>query len=194
MPSLYVLLFLITVASPAAALTGREVLDTAQQKNGFATWHDRKTTATMETYAKDTLERVRDVDIFEQPAKIDGEPAPGKTAFPCVCCWSTLHQDGRWFGHSDWSWLSKTAFSLPVPVVWSIWLSIVTSLPVVSLLRSSRLYASTSSVFPRICCATVCSWSSGKVKITEIGCNWVMTNNGFASVACTILPCRSGAT
>jgi alpha-L-fucosidase len=42
-----------------------------------------------------------DIDIYEQPAKIDGEPAPGKTAFPCVCCWSTLHQDGRWFGHSD---------------------------------------------------------------------------------------------
>jgi alpha-L-fucosidase len=42
-----------------------------------------------------------DIDIFEQPAKIDGEPAPGKTVFPCVCCWSTLHQDGRWFGHSD---------------------------------------------------------------------------------------------
>jgi len=42
-----------------------------------------------------------DVDVFEQPAKIDGEPPPGRTTFPSVLCWSTLHQDGVWFGHSD---------------------------------------------------------------------------------------------
>lgn len=42
-----------------------------------------------------------DIDIYEQPAKCDGEPPAGRTAFPSVVCWSTLHQDGRWFGHSD---------------------------------------------------------------------------------------------
>lgn len=42
-----------------------------------------------------------DIDIYEQPAKIDGEPPPGRTAFPNVLCWSTLHQDGIWFGHRD---------------------------------------------------------------------------------------------
>jgi alpha-L-fucosidase len=42
-----------------------------------------------------------DIDIYEQPAKIDGEPKPGRTVFPNVACWSTLHQDGRWFGHVD---------------------------------------------------------------------------------------------
>jgi outer membrane lipoprotein-sorting protein len=54
------------LVSPAAAITGREVVDTAQQKNGFSTWHDRKTTATMETYDRDSLARVREVDIVEQ--------------------------------------------------------------------------------------------------------------------------------
>ena len=35
-------LMLVTGAfAPADALTGREVIDTAQQKNGFSTWHDR---------------------------------------------------------------------------------------------------------------------------------------------------------
>ena len=37
-------------ARPAVALTGREVIDTAQKRNGFSTWHDRAGEATMETY------------------------------------------------------------------------------------------------------------------------------------------------
>ena len=51
---------------PAAALTGREVIDTAQQRNGFSTWHDRSTGAVMESFEKDALARTRDVDIIEQ--------------------------------------------------------------------------------------------------------------------------------
>jgi outer membrane lipoprotein-sorting protein len=53
-------------ARPAMALTGREVIDTAQKRNGFSTWHDRTGGATMETYEKDTLARTRDLDITEQ--------------------------------------------------------------------------------------------------------------------------------
>src|SRR5438552_10970150 len=53
-------------ARPAVALTGREVIDTAQKRNGFSTWHDRAGEATMETYEKDTLARTREVDIVEQ--------------------------------------------------------------------------------------------------------------------------------
>ena len=53
-------------ARPTLAVTGREVIDTAQKRNGFATWHDRSGGATMETYEKDTLARTREVDIVEQ--------------------------------------------------------------------------------------------------------------------------------
>ena len=53
-------------ARPAVALTGREVIDTAQKRNGFSTWRDRAGGATMETYEKDTLARTREVDIVEQ--------------------------------------------------------------------------------------------------------------------------------
>lgn len=54
------------LAVPAYAVTGREVIDGAQQKNGFSTWKDRKVAATMSTYSGGTLTRVRDVDISEQ--------------------------------------------------------------------------------------------------------------------------------
>jgi len=38
---------------PAWALTGREIIDTAQQKNGLSTWKDRRLAATMRTYNGD---------------------------------------------------------------------------------------------------------------------------------------------
>jgi outer membrane lipoprotein-sorting protein len=60
------LLVLCSVGTPAAALTGREVIDTAQQKNGFSTWHDRAMETTMESYAASTLERTREATIREQ--------------------------------------------------------------------------------------------------------------------------------
>jgi len=54
------------LAAPAWALTGREVIDDAQKKNGLSTWHDRALTATMTTYANDVITRARDMDITEQ--------------------------------------------------------------------------------------------------------------------------------
>jgi outer membrane lipoprotein-sorting protein len=56
----------LAAAAPAMALTGREVIDTAQQKNGFSTWHDRKASATMESYDKEKLARTRELDVTEQ--------------------------------------------------------------------------------------------------------------------------------
>jgi len=56
----------LVVQPPARALTGREVIDTAQQKNGFSTWNDRVQTATMESYDKDTLARTRELEVIEQ--------------------------------------------------------------------------------------------------------------------------------
>ena len=68
-PSVLLALTLLAccVAAPAGALTGREVIDTAQKKNGFSTWRDRVLDTTMETYAK-TLERTREATVTEQTA------------------------------------------------------------------------------------------------------------------------------
>jgi len=57
---------LVALAAQAGAMTGREVIDTAQQRNGFSTWHDRTAAATMETFDKGTLARTREIDVTEQ--------------------------------------------------------------------------------------------------------------------------------
>jgi len=65
-PSLLAALVLLSGSlAPAAALTGREVIDTAQKKNGFSTWHDRVLETTMESYTT-TLQRTRDASVTEQ--------------------------------------------------------------------------------------------------------------------------------
>lgn len=51
--------------APASALTGREVIDEAQKKNGFSTWHDRVLDVTMESYTT-SLQRSRDATVTEQ--------------------------------------------------------------------------------------------------------------------------------
>ncbi len=56
----------LALALPASAMTGREVIDTAQQKNGFSTWKDRTTTTSMDTYDKGSLVRTREMEITEQ--------------------------------------------------------------------------------------------------------------------------------
>lgn len=63
---LFALVAAVVLAAPAAALTGREIIDTAQQRNGFSTWKDRTASATMQTYDKGNLARTREVDITEQ--------------------------------------------------------------------------------------------------------------------------------
>ena len=65
-PMATVAVLLLMLQPPARALTGREVIDTAQQKNGFSTWKDRVQSATMESYDKDTLARTRELDVTEQ--------------------------------------------------------------------------------------------------------------------------------
>jgi outer membrane lipoprotein-sorting protein len=56
----------LLATAPAHALTGREVIDSAQQKNGFSTWKDRTAAATMRTYSGDSLARTRELSIVEQ--------------------------------------------------------------------------------------------------------------------------------
>ena len=53
------------VAAPAVALTGREVIDDAQKKHGFSTWHDRVMEIVMESYTT-TLQRTREATVTEQ--------------------------------------------------------------------------------------------------------------------------------
>jgi len=54
-----------TLAAPAVALTGREVIDDAQKKNGFSTWRDRVTELVMESYTT-SLQRTREASVSEQ--------------------------------------------------------------------------------------------------------------------------------
>ena len=58
------------LAAPAPALTGREVVEAAQKKNGFSTWRDRTLSATMATYASGQLTRSRDLEITEETGVI----------------------------------------------------------------------------------------------------------------------------
>jgi outer membrane lipoprotein-sorting protein len=51
---------------PASALTGREIIDTAQKKNGLSTWKDRRLAATMKTYDGESLVRTREIEVVEQ--------------------------------------------------------------------------------------------------------------------------------
>jgi outer membrane lipoprotein-sorting protein len=53
------------LAPPASALTGREVIDDAQKKNGLSTWHDRTIDVTMESYTT-SLQRTREATVTEQ--------------------------------------------------------------------------------------------------------------------------------
>jgi hypothetical protein len=56
----------LVVAQPVAALTGRQIIDAAQQRNGFSTWKDRKASASMESYDRGSLVRTREIDVTEQ--------------------------------------------------------------------------------------------------------------------------------
>lgn len=56
----------VLAAAPARALTGREVVDGAQRRNGFSSWKDRQASATMESFAGDRLARTREIDITER--------------------------------------------------------------------------------------------------------------------------------
>jgi Outer membrane lipoprotein-sorting protein len=56
----------LALAAPAAALTGREIIDSAQKKNGFSTWKDRTSSTMMQTYDRGTLVRTRELNVTEQ--------------------------------------------------------------------------------------------------------------------------------
>ena len=70
---------------------------------------------------------VDDIDEGARRAALDrGARCHGRRAFSVSSCRRTLT---NWFGKSAWLSLANSALSLIVPVVGSIWLSTVTSLP-----------------------------------------------------------------
>jgi hypothetical protein len=92
----------------------------------------------------------------------------------------------NWLGNNSLSALSKSARSFTVPVVVSIWLSTVASVPVASWVVLLRSNATTGSFAPAASRFITCGTSSsGSVKITEIGCSCVSTTSPLVSLVCT---------
>ena len=97
------------LARPASALSGREVVETAQRKNGFSTWHDRILETTMESYTAANLDRTRDATVTEQTDP-RGEhrtfmqfTAPADVNGTCV-----LHLSPRNEKDQQWVWTPVT--------------------------------------------------------------------------------------
>ncbi len=92
----------------------------------------------------------------------------------------------NWLGNRLSSLLSKMARSLTVPVVVSMTLSVVSSLPTPSSVFCARSSTRASSAAPAFRRARTCgSVSSGMVKSTEIGCTWMMMQMLVASAIVT---------
>jgi outer membrane lipoprotein-sorting protein len=64
--ALLTLVAMVAIGVPAEALTGREVIDTAQQKNGLSTWQDRTLDTSIESFSNGTLQRTRQATVSEQ--------------------------------------------------------------------------------------------------------------------------------
>jgi hypothetical protein len=65
MKAILVAALAVALAGPAGALTGREVIEDAQKRNGLSTWKDRVIEIVMESYTT-TLQRTRDATVTEQ--------------------------------------------------------------------------------------------------------------------------------
>jgi len=50
----------------AAPPTGRQVIEEAQARNGFATWHDRRAVVTLEGFDEDVLRTTREAEVLER--------------------------------------------------------------------------------------------------------------------------------
>ena len=102
---------------------------------------------------------------------------------------TTMRTFTNWLGKSLPSLLGNCAFSRTVPVVTSIWLSVVMSAPLASRFFCSRSHASTggfSPAFSRASTRGSVSW--GMVNSTPIGSTCVMTAMPAASEPRTMLP------
>jgi len=99
------LLALALAPRGAAALTGREVIDDAQKKNGFSTWKDRTLGAHMDTYSGDALTRTREVEISEQTDPVGEHRTFMKFTAPAdVQGTLFLHLSPRGAKDQQWLW------------------------------------------------------------------------------------------
>ena len=56
----------LLIASGAWAFSGREVIAEAQARNGFATWHDRRSVVTLEGFDGDIRRVTREAEVYER--------------------------------------------------------------------------------------------------------------------------------
>jgi hypothetical protein len=59
-------MLLLLLAPGARAETGREIIDQAQARNGFSTWHDRKSVVTLEGFDGKTSRVTREAQVYER--------------------------------------------------------------------------------------------------------------------------------
>jgi len=57
---------ILLFASQANALTGREVIEQAQARNGFSTWHDRRSLVTLEPFDGAVSGVTREAAVYER--------------------------------------------------------------------------------------------------------------------------------
>ena len=130
-----------------------------------------------------------DVDEGARRAALDGR-ASGTSVASCSVS-TSMRTLTNWFGKSAPSSLANSAFSLTVPVVGSIWLSTVTSLPVASFVLAVAVPGFDRRWRCRrdaAAASRAAALSSGIGKTTLIGCSCAMTTMPLASDACTMLP------
>ena len=57
---------LLLIAPEAVALTAREVIEQAQARNGFSTWHDRKSLVTLQGFDGEVSRVMREAEVYER--------------------------------------------------------------------------------------------------------------------------------
>src|SRR5438046_9889175 len=57
---------LLLIAPEAVALTAREVIEQAQARNGFSTWHDRKSLVTLQGFDGEGSRVMREAQVYER--------------------------------------------------------------------------------------------------------------------------------
>ena len=57
---------LLLMAPGAVALTAGEVIEQAQSRNGFSTWHDRKSLVTLQGFDGEVSRVMREAEVYER--------------------------------------------------------------------------------------------------------------------------------
>ena len=82
---------ILLFASQANALTGREVIEQAQARNGFSTWHDRRSLVTLEPFYISALRPLLDCGSVTRVPVIVGTP-PALLALGALALLVVMHR------------------------------------------------------------------------------------------------------